>query len=305
MQGRKGHLLGSLVLLAIAGCAEEEHPDIPSAPAPPAIQGAAFDAANTGTIEGGVVWDGPVPKVPQFVVFVAPDNRGPDGKLLTHVDNPFAPVVDPTNNGVRDAVVFLRDADPLRAGPWPHAPVQIEQCDRKLHVIQGDTRTRVGFVRRGDSITAHSGDGDYHALRARGAAFFTLPFVDKDRRTSKRLDRVGLVELSSAAGYFWMHGHLFVADHPYYARTDASGRFRLEHVPAGKYEAVVWMPSWVVVRRERDPESGLVARAIFAPPLECTAPLTVRAGAMSTARFELRAADFPTFIPDSPAVPAE
>jgi hypothetical protein len=293
MQGRGPHLLGALLLLAIGGCAEDEHPDAQSAPAPPALQGAAYDAANTGTIEGRVVWDGPIPAVPRFVVFSSPDNLPPDGKLLTHADNPFAPVVDPVNKGVQDAVVFLRGVDPQRAGPWPHAPVHIEQRDRTLHVLQGDTRSRVGFVRCGDSIAARSCDGDYHALRARGAAFFTLPFVDKDRPTTKRLDQPGIVELSSAAGYFWMHAHLFVVDHPYYTRTDLNGRFRLEQVPAGKYEAVVWMPSWIVVRKERDPESGLVARAVFAPPVEWTAPVTAQAGAMSSMQFEVRTADFP------------
>jgi hypothetical protein len=37
------------------------------------------------------------------------------------------------------------------------------------------TRRRVGFVRRG-AIEMGSTDTDLHALRASGAAFFTLPF---------------------------------------------------------------------------------------------------------------------------------
>jgi hypothetical protein len=291
MHGRKLHLLGTL-LLAIGGCAEDGHSDVSPAPSAPALQGPAFDAADTGTIDGRVVWDGLVPVVPRLVVFSSPDKLPPDGKLLTYADNPFAPIVDPGNKGVRDAVIFLRGVDPQRAGPWRHAPVEIEQRDRLLHVVQGETRSRVGFVHRGDSIEARSCDGDYHALRARGAAFFTLPFVDKDRPTAKRLDRPGIVHLSSAAGYFWMHAHLFVADHPYYTRTDHSGRFRLEQVPAGKYEAVVWMPNWIVLRRERDPESGLVARAIFAPSVEKIAAVTVQAGAESTVQFALRTSDY-------------
>lgn len=292
MHGRRPHLLATLLLVAIGGCAEDVHSDNQPPPTAPALQGAAFNAADTGTIEGRVVWDGAVPEVPRFVVFCSPDNLPPDGKLLTHADNPFAPVVDPENKGVRDVVVFLRGVDPQRAGPWRHDPVQIEQYDRLLHVVQGDVQTRVGFVRSGDFISARSCDGDYHALRARGAAFFTLPFVDKDRPSTKRLDQAGIVHLSSAAGYFWMHAHLFVVDHPYYVRTDASGRFHLKDVPAGKYEAVAWMPDWAVLRKERDPESGLVGRAIFAPPVEKISPVTVQAGAKTTTHFELRTSDF-------------
>jgi hypothetical protein len=292
MHGRGPLLLGTLMLLGVGGCSEDAHPDVQSTPTPPAAHDTSFDAATAGAIEGCVVWDGPPPTVPRFVVFSSPDNLPADGKLLSHVENPFAPVIDPKNKGVKDVVIFLRGVDPRRAGPWPHAPVQIEQRDRKLFVVQGDTRSRVGFVRRSDSIAARSCDDDYHALRARGAAFFTLPFVDEDRPATKRLDHAGVVELSSAAGYFWMHAHLFVVEHPCYIRTDANGRFRLGNVPAGTYEAVAWIPSWAVLRKERDPESGLVARAIFAPPVEKTASVTVQAGAESAMHIVLRTSDF-------------
>jgi hypothetical protein len=151
--------------------------------------------------------------------------------------------------------------------------------------VQGSQTSRVGFVRRGDSIAAVNCDGEFHALRGRGTAFFSLPLVDRDRPTARRLEQAGIVELSSAAGYYWMQAHLFVVDHPYYSRTDRQGRFRLEQVPAGNYEVVCWMPNWVVARKERDPESGLISRAVFAPPLEQMAPVVVLPRAMSSMRF--------------------
>ncbi len=93
-----------------------------------------------------------------------------------------------------------------------------------------------------------------------------------------------------------MRADLFVVEHPYYARTDAAGRFRLEQVPAGRYEVICWMPSWVVRRKERDPESGLIGHLHFARALEQTAAVEVRAGAASTLEYawrELHGAEAP------------
>ena len=82
-----------------------------------------------------------------------------------------------------------------------------------------------------------------------------------------------------------MHAHLFVAEHPYYARTDKQGHFRLERVPKGSYEIVCWMPSWQIVRKDRDPESFQLARITFAAPVEQTASVVVLRGEVDIVRF--------------------
>ena len=38
----------------------------------------------------------------------------------------------------------------------------------------------------------------------------------------------------------WMSGVIVVAGHPYYAKTDASGSYRLTDVPPGEYVVTVW-----------------------------------------------------------------
>jgi hypothetical protein len=121
----------------------------------------------------------------------------------------------------------------------------------------------------------------FHAVRARGKAFWTFTLPDADRPLIKQLDESGIVELSSAAGYYWMHAYLFVSEHPYCAISDASGRFELPQVPPGDYELVAWMPSWDVIRRERDPESTAVVRMAFSPHHEWRRAVIVRAGAAS------------------------
>jgi hypothetical protein len=147
-----------------------------------------------------------------------------------------------------------------------------------LHVHQGKRDSTIGFVKLGDAIEIVNRDADFHLLRARGAAFFAAPLQVPEQPSRRTLTKAGIGDLTSGAGYLWLHGHLFVAEHPYYVPTDAEGRFSLDHVPAGSYELVCWMPSWIVTRRERDPETGIMARLIWAEPKEQTQAVEVRAG---------------------------
>ena len=131
-------------------------------------------------------------------------------------DNPNKPRVDPHTRGVGNAVVFLRGVDPQRARPWDHPPVCVEQADYRIEIRQGQAHSAYGFVRRGERVEMVSTQEAFHSLHAGGAAFFTLAFPDPNEPCSRHLNEKGVAELTSAAGYFWMRGYLFVDDHPYY-----------------------------------------------------------------------------------------
>jgi hypothetical protein len=137
-----------------------------------------------------------------------------------------------------------------------------------------------------------SREGQFHALHAGGAAFFTLTFPDPDRPRKRRLPSRGLVELSSAAGYYWMRAYLFVDDHPYYTRTDAQGRFHFDRVPPGRYEVVCWHPSWVEKGHDRDPETSLVCRVFFREPVQRPRQVELAPRGSASVEFTLSAADF-------------
>ena len=145
-----------------------------------------FNPDETGTIEGRVRWEGPVPVVPPFKIH---GNHNDGKEHLTNLvrKNPNAPVIDPISRGVDQAIVYLRGIDAGKVRPWDHLPIIIDQRDLDLSILQGNERVLVGFVRRGDEISMISRDKFYHALRASGAAFFTLPFIDPDKPTRRRL----------------------------------------------------------------------------------------------------------------------
>lgn len=265
-----------LLLLAIlaAGCESEVSNSSLPAPAAPAI-GTAYDAAKCGGITGRVTWNGPTPTPPDF------PNHIPqaDGTFLYHTaKNPNAPQIDPKFHGLGGAVVMLQGVDPATAHPWDLPPVAIEMGDKQIVVVQGGQRRKVGFVRRGDSISVSSTDSTYHVLRGRGGAFFSLTLPEPDKPVTRTLNAGGRIELSSGAGLYWVRADLFVVDHPYIAITDVEGRFEINRVPAGPLRLVVWHPGWDAARLERDPDSTIITRMVYSPPVERVTPIEVIAG---------------------------
>jgi hypothetical protein len=211
--------------------------------------------------------------------------NGPRERIV--VPNPNEPRINPETKSVANAVVFLRGVDRAAARPWDHPPVRVLQRDWRFHVLQGKRDSPVGFVRQGDEIEMESADPCFHALHGEGAAWFSLTFPHPHEPLRRALGHPGLVELTSAAGYYWMRAYLFVDHHPYYALTDSEGQFIVSQVPAGDYELVCWIPSWMEKRHERDPESSLLIRLSFRAPLEISRRIAVLAGRATQAAFEV------------------
>ena len=229
----------------------------------------SFVPTEAGTIRGQVVWQGEIPSVAPLLIRANP--IGGDAVVKRQFQpNPNAPCVDPQHHGVANAVVFLRGVHAMKAKAWNLPPVRVEMNDLHLHVLQGEADSSYGFVRLGDSIEMVSRDAYFHSLHLDGVSYLTLPFPDLNQPLYRPLRNKGLVELTSAAGYYWMRAYLFVDDHPYYTRTDSQGRFSLDQAPPGEYEIVCWMPSWLEARHERDPESGVLTRLFFRPPVTWT-----------------------------------
>jgi len=278
-------------LLLTLGCGQARPEPAETQPPSPVTLPSLFDAASTGAIHGTVVWSGVLPEVPPFEIrsFVTASNP-PRPRLIR--ENPHAPRIDAESKGVAGAVVFLRKVDPRQARPWDHPPVTIEHRDRQLFVVQGGVQSRVGFVRQGGSVTMVSRESDFNTLQAGGAAFFSLPFPDPNQPLTRVFHDQGLVELTSGAGHYWMRAYLFVSEHPYFTRTNTQGNFELRQVPPGRYQIVCWMPNWHKKSQDRDPESGLVTRLFFHPPVELQREVVVEAATQRRIDFTVASGQF-------------
>lgn len=274
------------VLLSVVGCDGPLKVEVPERPQPverPAND--QYDSARSGTITGIVRWNGPVPVVePVSVVGF----RLGEPLVARPLSNPNSPRI--ANGGLGSAFVRLEGVDPRRAKPM--APVSVEVAlDADGITIAGPLR-RVAGVPLGSEIRLVNRIAGIGGIRARGAEFYSHLFPETDRGTTRGASRRGWTTFSSTSGQFWAVADLFVGEHPYFANTDSDGRFRFEDVPDGEYELVVWHPHWKVAGHELDPESGVVARWKYQPPVEIRTTVRVGIGSVSNVTLAMGPADF-------------
>jgi hypothetical protein len=215
------------------------------------------------------------------ISYTVPKAEGPGYDTRTTA-NPNRIHINGTTLAIADAVVYLRQFDPSAARPWDLPAARVEINDQQITVVQGLRRGRVGFVRRGDSVAIESTQSSFQILRARGDSFFSVTLPVPHDPVIRQLNRSGRVELSSGTGSSWMRADLFVSDHPYYTLTDGHGRFDFEFVPSGPAELVVWLPNWEAGLPIREPESSIITRQTYAPPLERIYPVLIASGQVTS-----------------------
>jgi hypothetical protein len=272
-------LLG--ITLSVLGCGDVSVP--PPSPEAPASGGERFDPARTGTIRGRILWHGPVPVIAPFHSIPEPlsDQLPPPPQDWP---NPNVPRIDVKTSALAGAVVWMRGVDPALGRPWDLPAVRVEMKAQQYHILQGKADRRTGFVRAHDCIELVSRDPLIHAVQVRGfggtgkSAYFTCMLPDWHKVASRQVEGPEVVEIASAAGYFWMRAYLFVSDHPYLAHTDEQGNFTLKDVPAGTYDIIAGHPDWRISAWERNPDSMRMQQVRFRPPLTCRKSIGVQPG---------------------------
>jgi hypothetical protein len=179
----------------------------------------------------------------------------------------MAPKIDPATRGMAGVLVHLEGAN--SGGKLPALdPVRIIARDGQIVLMQGKEPRQMGVVRPGDSVELVSQQDRLQVVRARGAAFWAAPLVKRDQPTQRTCPKLGWADLSSGAGQYWAHAHLWITDKPWVTWTDANGRFQFDQVPAGgNYTVVAHVPDWRLEKVDRDPESLEPARADYRVPL--------------------------------------
>ena len=140
------------------------------------------------------------------------------------------------NGGVRNAIVHLRDI--AQGKSWRPTRNELVQanCEFAPHML---------LVPQGADLHVVNTDRIAHQVRSSGANLALN--IEQPRYVEKLLvpdfAKAGFPETVAEVWcdiHPWMHAHVVVEKHPYYARTDVDGAYRLTGVPPGQYELALW-----------------------------------------------------------------
>jgi plastocyanin len=211
--------------------------------AAPTLAHAVGDASVEGTVT--------LPSLPQPP---AATSRYPAGTSYT--PGPPDPPV---------AVVYLEGAFPGTPPGPPTTPAVMAQ--RKYQFAPG-----VLPVQRGTVVEFPNLDDEYHSVFSYSKPRrFDLGRYRKDESPAKlTFDQPGVVKLFCEI-HEHMRGTILVLDTPYFARTDAEGRYRLEALPPGTWTIRAWIDEKTMWSVPVTLDTGKTAHVDF-PPAGPTPP---------------------------------
>lgn len=217
-----------------------------------------MDVRHGGTIEGTVTLDGLVPEPKGFNLITFPDpaycgriSNGRGWRLLHDF-------VVGHQGGLKNAIVLLEGVEAgkpfevsvplIEARDCMFQPfmtivrnghaVEVINMDPVMHDIQGyETSPEAGarVLFNSPLVMNHQHRrGDLHATHdhAPGASLVGPIYLNKGRRTF----------YMQCGFHAYMESWAMAVNNPYYALTDAAGKFSIAGIPPGTYQLVVWHP---------------------------------------------------------------
>jgi plastocyanin len=220
-------LLAGLVL---AGCKQVPAPTTAPATRSPLPVASPVDTATAGTITGVVRFVGKPPA--RAAIDMALD---PACAMVTEPNLAEQYVVGRDakgQTGLANVYVYVKAGAPASVAPAGAAPVLLDQkgCRFVPHVVAVQQGGRVAF--RNSDPTLHN----VHTLAdAAGHGGLDLTEMPLGPPQVVVFDTVETMLPVRCNHHPWMQAFLNVAPNPYYAVTDADGRFTLPSLPPGTY----------------------------------------------------------------------
>ncbi len=186
-------------------------------------------------ISGIIKLDGPQPKRPPLPL--TPESR----KLYEGKPYPRDEVELVSAKGeIKNVFVYIRKG--LPAGKTYNTPKKAALLDQKQSMF----RPRIQGLFVGQDFAMRNSDPIIHNVRSLSQE--NRPFnIAQPAGTPDRLkrfsDKEGPIELRCDY-HRWMRAFIFVMEHPFFAVTDAQGRFTIKNLPPGEYTLATWHESF-------------------------------------------------------------
>jgi len=202
----------------------------------------AQQRADFATIKGHVRFVGKVPPPKKILTT--------DGGTLLHSDL----VVDPKTKGLRHVVVVLENA-PAQPKEKKASTVLIDQRDMLF-------LPRVVAIRSGQKVRFENNDLCNHSVMASSIVSANqFNVVAASNQPYEHVFEPQKLPVQIGCSFHpWMRAWVYVVPHPWFAVTDAEGKFNIERVPPGKYS--VWLrhaDSGIQERQQVQVEAGKTA----------------------------------------------
>ncbi len=171
-------------------------------------------------------------------------------------------VINPKNGGVKWTLVWLTEAnDPKSTKALPiHSSLQ--KMAKQVVIDQPCCmfEPRVVGVRVGQDLVFKNSASISHNTYMNGGAAGPnmnplLPPKGEAVLEGSKLKARTIPIPYSCSIHGWMKGYVGVFNHPYFAVTDADGKFTIKNAPAGKYRLIAWQESvgWVIIDPKGQP----------------------------------------------------
>lgn len=278
----------SLLLCAViaSGCSDEDREngsddrragdgtrreDRAATPAAPRYE--TIEVVNGGTITGTVEWVGSRPELVEVPVALHTEQCGQTQR---------SPALTLSRRGgVASTVVWL---DRVRRGralvvPAEPAVVSAQECAFRPHVSAVPVGARVVF-RNAESIL-HNVHASFVEPARAPRSWFSEGLPEQGSTHEVVIERPGVVRVVDDAGHPWMLAWVHAFEHPYFAVSDAEGRFQLTGIPPGQYVLRAWHEGFLT---SGETESG---RPVYSAPIVLSRPVTVASGHDTTVDFEI------------------
>ena len=154
-------------------------------------------------------------------------------------------VVDPATKGLKNVIVWLRPDTDERRDRFPQAAIkpELKSLPPTTHVVDQpccEFVPRVLAVRVGDTVEFRNGAPVAHNIHYIGQQEFNTTLAPGGKKVTDSIEASNGINSFKCDIHPWMAGAMRVFDNPYYAVTDAQGKFEIKDAPVGKWRLVIW-----------------------------------------------------------------